>query len=225
MSLAPAPVRRRDVKRFTDYCVTLRVFWATQQALFAASDLQRDLLQATAHKFFFDTNEMMRDHLILQICKLTDSATTKKHKDIYSNLTTKYLFENADFSKHPREHATLTRIMKRIDAFRARIVPARNKLIGHLDLEAVHARRAQGRASMRAWQQFWIDLEEFVSIMYVRYVDKRASFSLTGVGHISDVDQLVKALQESTYFRAALKDRALTQRLVTIAESSKYHAI
>ncbi len=225
VAVAPCPVRCKDVKKFTDYCVTLRAFWIHYQTLFVGSDLKRELLQQTASIFFRDLNSAFNEHLILQICKLTDPASTRQGKLIYSNLTTQYLLENADFSKDPGDFAKLTKIAKRIAAFRARIVPARNKLIGHLDLEAAQARRSQGRAPVSAWHQFWLDLQDFLTIMHRRYVNKRVPFYLNGVGIMSDNDQLVRAMQESTYFRSALHDLKIGSRLAEIAYGSKFRDV
>jgi thermostable 8-oxoguanine DNA glycosylase len=226
MTLAPRPVvRRKDVTKFTDYCVILRAVWAHYQIIFEGSDLKRELLQNTAPTFFRDLNSVLIEHLILQICKLTDPESTRIGKNVYSNLTTQFLFNNADFSKAPRELAKLTKLVARINAFRARIVPARNKLIGHLDLNAAHRRRSQGRASVAAWHQFWFDLQDFLTIMHWRYVSKRVPYYLNGVGRVSDAEQLVKALQESTYFRALLADRDLTRIVTDVAFSSQYHEV
>jgi hypothetical protein len=124
MTLPPRPVTRRDVKKFVDYCVTLRAFWTHYQTVFEGSDLKRELLQSTADKFFRDLKLMLIEHLILQICKLTDPETTMGKR----NLTVQFLINNADFSASPRELVKLTKIADRIAAFRKRILPARNKL-------------------------------------------------------------------------------------------------
>lgn len=139
------------------------------------------------------------------------------------NLTVHFLTENADFSTSPKTLAKLTRIVARIQTFRKRIVPARNKLIGHLDLDAALGRKSFGGASIAAWHRFWLDLQDFVTIMHTRYVDARAPFYLNGVGMVSDADQLVKALKESTYFRVLLADRSVTRMVSDAALNSKYY--
>jgi hypothetical protein len=164
---------------------------------------------------------MLIEHLILQICKLTDPEITMGKR----NLTVQFLIKNADFLASPRELAKLTKIAARMDAFRKRILPARNKFISHLDLDAALGRKALGGASIAAWRKFWLDLQDFVAIMYKRYVDARAPFYLNGVGMVSDVDQLVKALKESTYFWASLEDKTLTRKVADVAFNSKYHEV
>jgi hypothetical protein len=219
MTLTPRPVTRRVVKKFVDHCIMLRAFWAHHQTIFEGSDLKRELLQKTAHKFFHDLNLMLIEHLILQICKLTDPEITMGKR----NLTIQYLIKNSDFSASPRDLARLTKIAARIDKFRKRILPARNKLISHLDLDAALGRKALGGASIAAWQKFWLDLQDFVTIMYRRYVDARAPFYLNGVGMMSDADQLVKALKESTYFHTLLDDKNLTREVADVVFNSKFY--
>jgi hypothetical protein len=218
MTLPPRPVTRKDVKKFVDHCVILRAFWTHYQMLFEGSDLKRELLESTAHKFFHDLNLMLIEHLVLQICKLSDPDITCGKR----NLTIQFLAKNADFSASPRELAKLTKIAARIDAFRARILPARNKFISHLDLDAALGRKSLGGASIAAWRRFWLDLQDFLTIIHKRYVDARVPFYLNGVGMTSDADQLVKALKESTYFRALLDDRFLTRKVCDVAFKSKY---
>jgi hypothetical protein len=143
MTLPPRPVTRKDVKKFVDHCVILRAFWTHYQMLFEGSDLKRELLESTAHKFFHDLNLMLIEHLILQICKLSDPEITCGKR----NLTIQFLTKNADFSASPRELAKLTKIAARIDAFRARILPARNKFISYLDLDAAPGAPRRARQS------------------------------------------------------------------------------
>jgi len=209
------------VKKFIDHCVILRGFWSHYQTLFQGSDLKRELLQNTANTFFRDLNQMLIEHLILQICKLTDPESTMGER----NLTIQFLVKNADFSASPRELAKLTTIAARILAFRKRILPARNKLISHLDLNAALGRKSLGRAPIATWLTFWLDLQDFVAIMYRRYVSARATFYLNGVGGMSDADLLVKALKESAYFWAALEDKTIKGKVADVAFHSKYHGV
>ena len=100
VTIPSRPVTRRDVKKFIDYCVILRAFWIHYQTIFEGSDLQHELLQNTAHTFFDDLKRLLIEHLILQICKLTDPEMTTGKR----NLTIPFLVNNADFT------ATLTTV-------------------------------------------------------------------------------------------------------------------
>jgi hypothetical protein len=220
VTIPPRPVTRRDVKKFIDYCVILRAFWIHYQTIFEGSELQRELLQNTAHKFFSDLNRMLIEHLILQICKLTDPELTMGKR----NLTIPFLVKNADFAGTPRDMTKLKRITARIDKFRKRILSARNRLISHLDLDAAFGRKSLGGAPVTAWRKFWLDLQDLVAILYKRYVNAQDPFYLNGVAMVSDADQLLQAIKESAYFRVLLDDKDLTRRVSDVAFRSKYYA-
>ncbi len=59
--------------------------------------------------------------------------------------------------------------------------------------------------------------------MHKHYVDPNGHFYLNGVSHLSDADNLVKALKESTYFRALLDDKETTKRSADVAFNSKFY--
>jgi hypothetical protein len=81
----------------------LRACWLSYQTLFEASALRRELLWTVAPKFFYDLNIVLIEHLIMQVCKLTDKEGTAKRR----NLTTDFLANNADFSKLPADKKRL----------------------------------------------------------------------------------------------------------------------
>ena len=64
MTVPPRPVTRRDVKKFTDYCVILRAFWTHYQTIFEGSDLQRELLQNTAQGREFSISAILSGLLL-----------------------------------------------------------------------------------------------------------------------------------------------------------------
>jgi hypothetical protein len=216
----PPNVSKDDVEAFCNFCVFLRSIFRHSQVLFEeGGDLRRELLQSVSHTFFNDMNHLLIEHLILMICKITDREETFRHK----NLTVEFLINNADFSTAPSELDTLKQLADSMHTFRAKIVPARNKLIGHLDRLSVLEGKALGGVDTSEWNQFWLDLQDFLYIFHKHYIDPRGGFYLNGVGYLSDADSLVKALKESTYFRALLEDARLTQRCADVAFNSKYH--
>jgi hypothetical protein len=59
------------------------------------------------------------------------------------------------------ETATLKRLNELNDkllAFRAKLLPARNKIISHSDRNAIRAELALGAASDEEWNKFWLNL-------------------------------------------------------------------
>lgn len=61
-----------DIRAFTNVCVSLRSTWRHYQILFEGERLKQELLQDIAPTFFGDLNHLLIEHLILQICKITD---------------------------------------------------------------------------------------------------------------------------------------------------------
>jgi hypothetical protein len=57
--------------------------------------------------------------------------------------------------------------------FRTLILPAGNRFISHLDLEAVPLNAPLGAASDAQWKKFWIDLQEFLDLMHGHYIEPK----------------------------------------------------
>lgn len=210
-----------DVNAFCNCCVSMRSTYRHFQILFEGSELQRELLQRTAPTFFNDIHLVMMQDLVLQICKVTDPENTSGRR----NLTIKFLLNNSDFASAPGELDKLKRLSESMHIFRTKIVPARNKIIGHLDRQSVHDGNPLGATEKHEWDQFWLDLQDFLQIMHKQYVDPRGHFYLSGIAYLSDADDLLKALKESTYFRALLADNQLTQECADVAFNSKFSAV
>ena len=215
----PPIVSKHDVDQFSNSCVILRPIYRHYQILFEeGGDLRRELQQSIAPTFFGDLNHLLIQHLILSICKITDREDSGGHK----NLTVEFLINNADFSTAPNELDELKQLAKSMHAFRKRIEPARKKLIGHLDRRSVWEGKSLSGAGKSDWNQFWLDLQDFLQILHKHYIDSNGHFYLNAVGYLSDADMLVKALKESTYFHTLLEDRRLTQQCADVAFNSKY---
>ena len=207
-----------DVKTFCTFCVSLRTIFEHFHTLFEQGDIRNELLHSTASMFFHDLNYILADYLKLQICKITDPKECRGKV----NLTVEFFLINSDFSSTPNEQEQLRRHGDAMHAFRKKIVPARNKIIGHLDLESWRAGTALGGTERHEWTEFWLNLQGFLHILHKRYVEPNGSFDLNRVTHLSDADSVVDALKQSTYFRSTLSDKSLSLHAYAIAQSSKY---
>jgi hypothetical protein len=201
MCVNKSVVSKEDVNAFCNTCVSLRSVWRHYQILFEGTELKRELLQTIARTFFGDISALLIEHLILQICKLTDREETMGR----ANLTVKFLIKHSDFSDAPGALEKLERLSDSIHRFRETILPARNRFISHLD--SVRLGEPLGGAEPKEWNQFWFDLQDFLQIMHKYYVESSGHFYLNSVGYLSDADMLVKALRESTFFHAAADDK------------------
>jgi len=209
---------KEDVESFADSCVLLRSQWVHFMTLFEGSDLKRELLYTTAPTFFADLNRLFVEHLVLHICRLTDEAQTMGRK----NLTVKFLIEHSDWSSAPDTLAKLKPISDSIHRFRKRVLPARKRFIAHLDLSAVRLDQPLGAASNDEWKQFWLDLQDFVQLMFRHHVDPNSLFHLNGIGGMSDADRLLTALRNAKLFDAVLNDQEIATQAVRAADTSKF---
>jgi hypothetical protein len=211
-------ILKADVEALCNFCIRLRAHWRHFQILYERTELERELLERTAQNFFGDLNHLLIEHLILQICKITDEAKTGAHE----NLTVKFLIEKTIPFAASEEVKALNSLSGSIHAFRAKIVSARNKYIGHLDRASVLEGKPLGQASPAEWNQFWLDLQEFLHIMHKRYVDPNSVFYLNGVIGLSDAEALIDALRESTFYQILENDKSTMQKCVDVATSSKF---
>ena len=105
---------------------------------------------------------VFRHYLILQVCKITDPAKSGK----YDNLTTNFLLQHYDFTAESQKLAILQDLNGKMQAFRCKLLPARNKIISHSDRAAILDGRPLGGVPDNEWVQFWLNLQEFISIIY-----------------------------------------------------------
>jgi hypothetical protein len=209
---------KEDVQAFADSCVSLRSQWVHFTTLFEGSDLKREMLQTTAPTFFGELNLLFIEHVVLHICRLTDEAQTMGRK----NLTAKFLIEHSDWSNAPDTLTKLEPISDSIHSFRKRILPARKWFIAHHDLSAVRLGESLGAASDAEWKQFWLDLQDFLELMFRHHVDPSSQFYLNGTAGLSDADSLLTVLRNGKLFEAVMDDREIAARALRAADRSKF---
>jgi hypothetical protein len=209
---------KEDVEAFRESCVFLRSQWLHYTTLFEGSDLKREMLETTAPIFFGDLNQLLKEHLVLQICRLTDESQTRDRK----NLTVKFLMEHTDWSTAPGTLAALKAISDSIQNFRKLILPARKWFIAHHDLSAVRLGQSLGAASDAEWKQFWLDLQDFLEMMCLHHVDPNLHFYLNAAALRSDAESLLTALMNAKRFEAVIEDREISSAALRAAQTSRF---
>jgi AbiU2 len=206
-------VRKRSSNRSGVFCPGGRHY----TTLYEQGGRRLVLLKKIAPMVFGDIRRMMLEHLVLQICVITDPPQSFGRK----NLTVQWLLQNCDFAGEPAKFERLKELSKKMHEFREIILPARNRYISHLDVESTRIGDTLGAAEDSKWQQFWIDLEDFLEIVYGHYIGP--NMRLSKIAQMSDAQLLVKALKESKYFQALLENNETTQLAWGAAESSIFH--
>ena len=188
----------QDIEIFANYCVFMRSIYLHTRELFETSSAgDKALMDATAGTFFGDLNRVLNEYVILQVCKITDPARDIRNND---NHTIAFLLKHYDplFSSDPPMSKRLEDLHDSMRAFGEKLRPARNKLISHLDRDAILADHPLGAATDQEWRQFWLDLHNFIYIVHRKITG--SSFHLNGVAGLSDAGDLLKALRRPVQY-------------------------
>jgi hypothetical protein len=120
-----------DISIFIDNCVFARSVSLHGLALFEQStDRDKQRMSRTAETLFGDLWQVIREYVILQVCKMTDPARDVRGDD---NHTVAFLLEHYEFSSDPPLKERLTTLRAQLESFGAKLRPARNKLISYAD--------------------------------------------------------------------------------------------
>jgi hypothetical protein len=202
-----------DISIFIDSCVFARSAYLHGLALFEQStDRDKQRMSRTAGILFGDLWQVIREYVILQVCKMTDPARDVRGND---NHTVAFLVEHYDFGSDTALKDRLTILRAQLESFGAKLRPARNKLISHADRGARLAGDPLGGVAEGDWNQFWLDLQDFVCLIHQNV--RGGPFYLNGVAGLTDAHGLLKALKHAECFDELLSDPCLTQRCADLA--------
>jgi hypothetical protein len=118
------------------------------------------LMQKTASSFFGDLSRIMHGYLLLELTKITDPAKTCGQE----NLTIDNLIEGIEWPSDIRKE--LEALRDKTKPFSNRILPARHKLLAHLDKQTVLADRTLGEFPEGEEKQFLKTLQRFCDVIY-----------------------------------------------------------
>jgi putative transcriptional regulator len=186
-----ATVAVDDVKAFANASIYARSLYMHYKAIFEDAPLNENPLEKSSPYFFGDLGWMLREYIILQVCKLTDPPVDGRGNE---NLTVKFLAANADFSTDPAGAAELRVRAEKIEQFRSQLKPARDKIIAHSGRKSILNGRPLGGVPPDAWVDFWLDLQAFVNLLWKRYLSDDAMY-ICGIAGASDAVAMIQALR------------------------------
>lgn len=186
------------MKRFCDQVFWLKTINRMFEVLFE-NDESIILLEKTAHSFFYFLSLVLHDHLLLEMAKITDPATTKRGEE---NFTVANLVESIDWPVDTRNR--LTALSRQANSFRDYILPARHKLIAHTDKKTFLAEMTLGAFPKGEDDKFLKTLSEICDVAH------EACFGSI-FGHMilampGDVINLVRMLEGGVAFKELLAE-------------------
>lgn len=207
-----------DIKVFADHCVFMQSIYLHALILFEISDAkEKDRLGRVAPVLFGDLSRMFGEYMILQVCKITDPPADIRKNE---NHTVSFLLQHYVSSFDPKASEKLAETNARLQIFRTKLLPARNKFIAHAGRAAVLAGHPLGAAPQSDWDNFWEDLEALVCIIHEKVVG--TPFKITEVAGLSDADSLLQALWHGDCFNQLMRgsDRAIARKCTDLALGS-----
>lgn len=185
---------KAEIQIFADHCVFMWSIYRHLQTLYEQSnESDHARMRRTAEIFFGDLRQVLVEYVTLQACKVTDPIASNGN----NNHTVRFLITEYGLS----HDAKIMELDKRLDEFRRKVLPARNKLISHSDRDTILAGKPLGGASNAAWNQFWTDLSDLVSLIHEKVCGE--PFRITDVGMATDVEGLLQALEFVSNFEDA----------------------
>lgn len=187
-----APERKEIIRCFCEQCSWVKTVYNEYCFLYESGELRRELLNKISSHFFRRLQEILIEYLILNICKLTDSANCGKE----NNLTVEYVLKQIE--PEVQEKLQLKELSKNIHLFRGRIKDARHKLVAHLDVNTTLSDKRLGEFPEGEDKQFWKYVQEFVDKIH-RYHFEGEPFPLDLSPAYSAKD-LLWALKKTVFF-------------------------
>ena len=138
-------------------CVWIQSCFNTFYTLFESGAEALTVLDQSAPAFFRDINLILQEHFMLQVCRVTDPASSNGRE----NLTIKNL--NLALESEGLLSPEIARHSERIHAYRAFVVDGRNQIISHADKAKILS-RTESESHAKS------DVEDFFDALYC-YVD------------------------------------------------------
>ena len=186
---AIAPVTNDDVERFSAHCRYIYSIAAAGLRVWKDSNEQeRKSMEAAAPQFFANFGQVFGDFLVLAACRITDAARDARNNESFTlELFLNHFVENSETRK------ALDPLYRRIMEFRKKLLPARHKLVAHVDRDIVTKGAVLPAGTWAEWEAFWSDLRAFVHILNQATTGKVVDVTATTAG--DDASALIRRMQ------------------------------
>jgi hypothetical protein len=196
---APPKISPKEVEEFSSYCVYIRSVYTLAMRIWRDSDdRERETMNAVAAIFFEDIGMVLSEFLVIAACRVTDPANAGRGRENF----TAELFTKS-FSSDPETFKKLNDLLQRMLTFRAKILPARNKVGAHADRAVILKGEPLATATWKEWDEFWTVLADFVRTLNEKTTGE--PFEINAAGVFGDAESLLKALRQSQHFETLLK--------------------
>lgn len=183
-------VSAKEVEEFSAHCVYIRSVYTFAVRIFKDIDeAEAKAMEAIAPVSYKNMSMVLSEFLVNATCRITEPAADRSGN---ANFTLE-LFVNS-FAPHTQAYKLLEPLRQRIDTFRKKIVPARNKLAAHADRVVILKGEPLSTASWAEWDDFWSALREFVRVLNERTTGKRFEIDVPAMR--DEAESLLKALHD-----------------------------
>jgi hypothetical protein len=145
------------------------------------------VLQQSAPAFVEDINLILCEHFVLQVCRITDPASSNGHE----NLTIENL--NQTLEKEGLFSAEISEQADRIHRYRSLVVRARNQIVSHADKTKILSRTESAPHAKSDVEDFFAGLYSYVDLVGEALGVGPLDFTYTGSE--GDVESLVSCLK------------------------------
>jgi len=185
------------IESFSEHVVWLLSAYRIFSELFEDREIET-ALRSAGESFFTDLNRILQNYALLQCAKISDRESTFG-KD---NLTVDFMVDRIDW---PQEATTRLLVLRdEIWRFRSKIIDARNKILGHIDLKTALLNRVLGAFDAGEDRSFLENLQEICDITF--RVAFAKPFGEVSLGLPGDVLDFKKSLRMANAFRTLLDE-------------------
>ena len=168
-------------------CVWVQSCFNTFCALFESGEETSTVLQQAAPAFFQEINLILLEHFVLQVCRITDPASSNGRENLTIKNLNQALAKEGIFSTHIAEQS------ERIHKYRSLVVDARNQIVSHADKAKILSRTESDPHARSDVKDFFAGLYKYVDLVGEALGVGPLDFTYTGSE--GDVEALVSCLK------------------------------